>query len=124
MNPNSQQLISWIFLHCQEQNSLLQFIGVRSCFLLLLIQMQFERMHYTAGYPALFINGQASMAKSHPEDRRYLCRFHPCNEILMRLYEIIKTGKKQKTRPDPTYRANSLKTGRQEALWLLSGLRC
>jgi hypothetical protein len=75
--------------------------GVRSCFLLLLIQMQFERMHYTAGYPALFINGQASMAKSHPEDRKYLCRFHPCNEILMRLYEIIKTGKKQKTRPDP-----------------------
>ncbi len=65
--------------------------------------MQFERMHYTAGYPALFINGQASMAKSHPEDSKYLCRFHPCNEILMRLYEIIKTGKKQKTRPYPTY---------------------
>ncbi len=43
------------------------------------------------------------MAKSHPEDRRYLCRFHPCNEILMRLYEIFETGKKQKTRPDPTY---------------------
>ncbi len=35
------------------------------------------------------------MAKSHSEDRRYLCRFHPCNEISMRLYEIFETGKKQ-----------------------------
>ena len=35
------------------------------------------------------------MTRSHPEDRRYLCRFHPCNEILMRLYEIFETGKKQ-----------------------------
>ncbi len=41
------------------------------------------------------------MAKSQPEDRGYLCRFHPCNEILMRLYEVFETGKKQKTRPDP-----------------------
>jgi len=24
LNPNPQQLISWIFLHCQEQNSLLR----------------------------------------------------------------------------------------------------
>jgi hypothetical protein len=72
--------------------------------LLILIQTQFVRMHYTVGNPALFINGQRSVVKSHPEDRKYLCRFHPCNEILMRLYEIIKPGKKQKTRPDPTYR--------------------
>jgi hypothetical protein len=56
-------------------------------------------MHYTVSNPALFINGQASMAKSHLEDRRYLCRFHPCNEILMRLYEIINTGKKQDLTP-------------------------
>jgi hypothetical protein len=32
------------------------------------------------------------MAKSHSEDRGYLCRFHPCNEILMRLYDIFETG--------------------------------
>ncbi len=44
-------------------------------------------------------NGQASIAKSHLEDRSYLCRFHPCNEILMRLYEIFKTGKKQDLTP-------------------------
>ncbi len=41
------------------------------------------------------------MAKPQLEDREYLCRFHPYNEILMRLYEIFETGKKQKTRPDP-----------------------
>jgi len=39
------------------------------------------------------------MAKSQPEDRGYLCRFHPCNEILMRLYEIFETGKKQDLTP-------------------------
>ncbi len=39
------------------------------------------------------------MAKSHPEDRRYLCRFHPCHEILMRFYEIFETGKKQDLTP-------------------------
>jgi hypothetical protein len=39
------------------------------------------------------------MAKSHPEDRRCLCHFHPCNDILMRLYEILKTGKKQDLTP-------------------------
>jgi len=65
----------------------------------LLIQKQFILMHYIAGDPALFINGQGSVAKSHPEDRRYLCRFHPCNEILMRLYEIFETGKKQDLTP-------------------------
>ena len=43
--------------------------------------------------PAFFINGQTSIAKSHPEDRSYLCRFHPCNEILMRLYEILRRAK-------------------------------
>jgi hypothetical protein len=41
------------------------------------------------------------MAKPQLEDREYLCRFHPYNEILMRLYEIFETGKKQKIRPDP-----------------------
>ncbi len=35
------------------------------------------------------------MVKSHPEDRRYLYRFHACSEILMCLYEIFKKGKKQ-----------------------------
>jgi hypothetical protein len=54
---------------------------------------------FIAGDPALFINGQANMAKSHPEDRRYLCRFHPDNEILMRLYEIFETRKKQDLTP-------------------------
>jgi hypothetical protein len=60
-------------------------------------------MNKIVGNPALFINGQASVAKSHPEVGRYLCCFHPCNEILMHLYEIFETSKKQKTRPDPTY---------------------
>jgi homospermidine synthase len=45
------------------------------------------------------MNGQANMAKFHPEDRRCLCHFHPCNDILMRLYEIFKAGKKQDLRP-------------------------
>jgi len=39
------------------------------------------------------------MAKFHPEDRKYLCRLHPCNEISMRLYEIFETGKKQDLTP-------------------------
>jgi hypothetical protein len=39
------------------------------------------------------------MAKSHPENRSYLYRFHPNNEILMRLYQIFKTGKKQDLTP-------------------------
>ncbi len=39
------------------------------------------------------------MAKSHPEEGRYLCRFHPCNEILVRLYKIFQTGKKQDLTP-------------------------
>jgi len=39
------------------------------------------------------------VAKSHPEEGRYLCRFHPCNEILVRLYEIFETGKKQDLTP-------------------------
>ncbi len=42
---------------------------------------------------------QDLILKSHPEDRKYLCRFHPCNEILMRLYEIFETGKKQDLTP-------------------------
>jgi len=67
--------------------------------LALLIQTQFILMHWIAGDPGLFINGQESMAKSHPEDRRYMCRLHPCNEILMRLYEIFETGKKQDLTP-------------------------
>ena len=53
----------------------------------------------TAGNPALFINGQATVAKSHPEDRRYLYRLHPRNEILMCLYEILETSKKQDLTP-------------------------
>ena len=39
------------------------------------------------------------MAKSHPEEGKYLCRFHPCNEISVRLYEIFETGKKQDLTP-------------------------
>jgi len=39
------------------------------------------------------------MAKSHPEDRRYLCRLLPCNEILMLLYGIFEISKKQDLTP-------------------------
>jgi len=39
------------------------------------------------------------VAKSHPEEGRYLCRLHPCNEILVRLYEIFETRKKQDLTP-------------------------
>ncbi len=45
--------------------------------------------------PPLFINKQGSVAKSHSEDSIYLCCFQPINEILMCLYEIFETGKKQ-----------------------------
>ena len=56
-------------------------------------------MHYIAYDPALFINGKRSVAESDTEDRKYLCRFHPCNEILKRLYEIFETSKKQDLTP-------------------------
>jgi hypothetical protein len=52
-------------------------------------------MHYIAYDPALFINGKRSVAESHTEDRKYLCRFRPCNENLKRLYEIFEKSKKQ-----------------------------
>ena len=39
------------------------------------------------------------MAKSHPEDRRYLYRLLSCHEILMRLYEIFEISKKQDLTP-------------------------
>lgn len=51
------------------------------------------------GHSRSFYKWQGSMAKSHPEDRRYLCRFHPCPEILICLYEIFETGKKQDLTP-------------------------
>ena len=73
--------------------------GLVFCFLPLLIQTPFILMHYIAYDPALFINGKRSVAESHTEDRKYLCRFHPCNEILKRLYEIFETGKKQDLTP-------------------------
>ena len=56
-------------------------------------------MHYIAYDPALFINGKRSVAESHTEGRKYLCRFHPCNEILKRLYEIFEKSKKQDLTP-------------------------
>ncbi len=39
------------------------------------------------------------MVESHTEDRKYLCRFDPSNEILKRLYEIVETSKKQDLTP-------------------------
>jgi len=51
------------------------------------------------GQPRSFINGQRSVAGSHPEDRRYLCRYHSRNEISMRLCEIVEAGKKQDLTP-------------------------
>jgi len=36
----------------------------------------------------------------------YAALTHPCSEILMRLYEIFETSKKQKTRPDPITLSN------------------
>ena len=65
-------------------------------------------MHYIAYDPALFINGKRNVAESHTEDMKYPCRFHPCNEILKRLYEIFETSKKQKARPDPTMAKSSM----------------
>jgi hypothetical protein len=59
------------------------------------MQTQFMFIHHIAGDPVLFINGQANVAKSLPEDSRYLCRLHPRDEILMRLSEIFETSKKQ-----------------------------
>ncbi len=56
-------------------------------------------MHYIAYDPALFINGKGSVAESPTEDRKYPCRFHPCDEILKRLYEIFETSKKQDLTP-------------------------
>ncbi len=73
--------------------------GVRSYFLLLLIQTQSILMHYIAYDPALFINGKRSVVESDTEDRKYLCRFHPCNEISKLLYEIFETSKKQDLTP-------------------------
>jgi hypothetical protein len=60
-------------------------------------------MHYIAYDPALFINGKRSAAESHAEDRKYLCRFDPCNEILKRLYEIFEKSKKQDLTPPCLY---------------------
>jgi hypothetical protein len=52
------------------------------------------------GYdPAIFINRNRSVAASHTEDRKYLCRFNPRNEILKCLYEIFEAGKKQDLTP-------------------------
>jgi hypothetical protein len=60
-------------------------------------------MHYIAYDPALFINGKRSVAESDTEDRKYLCRFHPCNEIIKCLYEIFEAGKKQDLTPSLLY---------------------
>jgi hypothetical protein len=45
------------------------------------MQAQFMLIYHIVGDLALFINGQASVAKSHPESRGYPCRIHPRNEI-------------------------------------------
>ena len=55
-------------------------------------------MHYIAVDPALSITEQGAW-QSHPEDRKYLCSFHLCNEILMCLCEAVETGKKQDLNP-------------------------
>ncbi|HEA64986.1 MAG TPA: hypothetical protein ENI02_02455 [Candidatus Aminicenantes bacterium] len=39
------------------------------------------------------------MAESHAENRKYLCRFDPRNEILKPLYEIFEKSKKQDLTP-------------------------
>jgi len=39
------------------------------------------------------------VAESYTEDRKYLYRFHPCNDILKRLYEILEKSKKQDLTP-------------------------
>jgi len=51
------------------------------------------------GQHRYFINVQGSVAKSNPEEWRYLYRFHPRHEILMPLHEIFKTSKKQDLTP-------------------------
>jgi hypothetical protein len=56
-------------------------------------------MHYIAYDPVLFINGKRSAAKSHAEDKKYICRFDPCNEISKLLYEIFEKSKKQDLTP-------------------------
>ena len=56
-------------------------------------------MHYIAYDPAFFINGKRSMAESYTEDRKYLYRFHPCNDISKRLYEVFEKSKKQDLTP-------------------------
>jgi len=61
--------------------------------------MPFLLMHYIAYEPAFFINGKRSVAESYIEDRKYLYRFHPCNDILKRLYEIFEKSKKQDLTP-------------------------
>jgi hypothetical protein len=56
-------------------------------------------MHYIAYDPAFFINGKRSVAESYTEDRKYLYRFHSCNDILKRLYEVFEKSKKQDLTP-------------------------
>jgi hypothetical protein len=51
------------------------------------------------GRPGSFYKWAGSMAKSHPEDRGYLCRLLPCHEISMRLYGIFEISKKQDLTP-------------------------
>ncbi len=58
-------------------------------------------LHY-CGQPRSFYkqaDERSNIILYHPEDKRYLSRFHPNNEISMRLYEIFKTGKKQDLTP-------------------------
>ena len=76
----------------------------------LLILAQFLLTHYIGGNPALFTNEQGTW-QSHPEDRKYLSRFHPCNEILILLYELVQAGKKQDL---------TLFIRKAEQAWLLS----
>ena len=60
------------------------------------MQTQFRLTHYIAVYPALSINEQGAW-QSHPEDRKYLGHFDPCNgnEISIRLSELVQIDKKQ-----------------------------
>jgi hypothetical protein len=60
-------------------------------------------MYYIAYDPALFIKGKRGVAESDTEDRKYLCRFHPCHEIIKYLYEIFEAGKKQDLTPPRIY---------------------
>ena len=65
----------------------------------LLIQTLFILMHYVSYDAALFINGKRSVAESHTGDRKYLCLFHPCNEILKCMCEFFEISKKQDLTP-------------------------